>query len=60
MQKLFRHQSEEPLPVRSFAPTTPPPLAQIVQRMMAKRREQRIGSAEEVASLLEPFCDPDD
>lgn len=60
MQKLFRHQSEEPPQLRSLAQTTPPQLAQIVQRMMVKQREQRIRSADEVASLLEPFCDSDE
>ena len=55
MQKVFRHTSEEPLSVEKRAAEVPPPLAQVVARMMAKKAEDRYKTPAAVAAALAQF-----
>jgi serine/threonine protein kinase len=55
-KKLRAHLRKRPEPVESLRPDVPPRVAQIVGKMMAKRPENRIQTAEEVARLLQPFA----
>ena len=50
---LRRITDEEPRPIREINPDIPDWLGHIVARLMAKRREDRFQSANEVATLLE-------
>ncbi|WP_289849574.1 protein kinase domain-containing protein [Actinoallomurus purpureus] len=45
---------ERPVPVRSLRPDVPAELETVVLSLLAKRSEERTGSAEEVYRLLEP------
>jgi serine/threonine protein kinase len=56
VQKLMRHQQEEPVPLDVLRPDVPHPLAAIARRMMAKRREDRYQTPAAVALALVPFC----
>lgn len=47
---------EEPPRLESRQPDVPPPLADIVHRMMAKQPADRFASPEEVAAALEPWA----
>jgi serine/threonine protein kinase len=53
VQKMVAHQSEEPTPVRELCPETPPQLAEVVERLMAKDPEQRYDSIGEVVRELQ-------
>jgi serine/threonine protein kinase len=55
-QKLLWHQMRPPTPIREKRADVPQELADIVSAMMAKKVEERIQTAAEVAALLEPFC----
>jgi hypothetical protein len=51
---LFRKILEEPpVPVRALAPGVPPALAVLVERLMAKRPEDRVASAAELVRELD-------
>ena len=46
-----------PIPdVRKFAPEVPAPVAILINRLLAKERDNRPASAAEVVSILSPFC----
>lgn len=49
---------EEPVPVRDLRPDVPGGLEAVVSRLLAKRPEERPGSAEEVYRLLMPYVTP--
>ena len=55
--KLLAIASKPVPPLTKVCPNVPRELSHIVSRMMAKEPEDRIGSAEEVASILNPFCE---
>jgi serine/threonine-protein kinase len=55
MQKLLRHQNEQPPGLDALRPDVPPALAAIVRRMMAKRPEDRYQTPAAVAMALTPF-----
>ena len=56
MLSVLRQVSEEaPEPVRMLNPEVPGWLEDLIMRLLAKAPEQRIGSAGEVASLLEGY-----
>src|SRR5204862_1141524 len=41
MQKLLKHQKEDPVPIQTLRPDVPDSLALIVKKMMSKRPEER-------------------
>jgi len=55
-QKLLYHQTVEPPAVESLRPDVPPPLADLVRRLLAKVPAQRPASAAEVAAALAPLA----
>jgi serine/threonine-protein kinase len=55
--KLDGHRSKQPKSVKKFAPDIPDELAAIVEKMMAKRPEQRFQSAADVSAVLAPFVE---
>ncbi len=56
MEKLLRHQHEDPPPVNALCPDVPAALGAIVQRMMAKEPQGRYQTPAAVALALAPFC----
>jgi serine/threonine-protein kinase len=56
MQKLMQHQTSEPEPLRQRRPDVPEDLAAVVQRMMAKRPEDRFQIPLLVVAALRRFC----
>jgi serine/threonine protein kinase len=55
LQKIMRHYSEEPTPLHTLNPNVPAEFAHLVNRMMAKRPNDRFDSAERVARALKPW-----
>lgn len=51
-QKLIWHQTRQPKPIRSFRDDVPEEVLAIIDRMMAKDRNQRYGSPQEVVDAL--------
>ena len=51
-QRIMAHQTTEPPQLNTMRPDIPPRIQQIVQRMMAKQREQRYQTAQEVSEDL--------
>ncbi|MGL4552232.1 MAG: serine/threonine-protein kinase, partial [Gemmataceae bacterium] len=56
LDKILRHQTETPPPLRDARPGVPPALDAVVARLMAKRREHRFATAAEAADALAPFA----
>src|SRR5262249_9620802 len=52
LEKIKRHLSEEPVPVSQLNPAVPAGFADLLRKMMAKRPEERFGSAVEVCHEL--------
>lgn len=52
LQKLLRHRIDQPTPIAELNPAVPPEFAALVERMMAKNKEERCGSAAEVRKAL--------
>jgi serine/threonine-protein kinase len=57
-QKINAQWNIEPTPIRQLVPAVPEEVEQIMQRMLAKDRDQRFTSTREVAELLLPFARP--
>jgi serine/threonine protein kinase len=55
-EKLAAHQEEGPPDVRTLRPDVPPALAELVQRLLAKKAEDRPQTAAEVAAALAGFA----
>jgi serine/threonine protein kinase len=55
LQKMLRHRTEEPVPVRTLQPYVPAAFEALVQRMMAKDPNQRFANASEVRAALLPW-----
>jgi serine/threonine protein kinase len=55
LQKLISHQEAEPIPVQLLRPEVPDELVDVMDRMMAKDRERRYRTPQEVAEALAPF-----
>ncbi|HYW80788.1 MAG TPA: protein kinase, partial [Thermoguttaceae bacterium] len=56
-EKMTAHVEQPVRPIRELAPEVPEPLAQIIDRMLAKSPDARFSIPEEVGRELEPFCD---
>lgn len=52
LQKLLRHNSDEPPDVRQFRPDLPPQVSALIAKMLAKRPAQRHQSAAELIAEL--------
>ena len=55
LEKLLRHCSEEPPPVEQFRTDVPKPVIDILRKLMAKEREARFQTPQEVVEALSPF-----
>lgn len=56
-QKLLLHQTTMPTPIRNIVPDVPEELEAILNRMLAKKREDRFQTPAELAEALEPFAE---
>lgn len=52
VEKLFKHQNEQPMPVEQIRPGTPKEVIAVLQRMMAKQPESRYQTPAELAASL--------
>jgi serine/threonine protein kinase len=52
LQKLLQHQGEDPPDVRQFRPDVTDAVAAVLERMLAKRPEERFGNPEELTAAL--------
>ena len=52
IQKINKHQFEEPLPVEKLRPEIPPDIAKVVRKLMAKKPVARYQTPAEVAAAL--------
>src|SRR5262245_38255607 len=52
LDKLMRHQTEEPTPVEALKPELTPATAELVRRLMAKKPEDRFPTPADVADAL--------
>src|SRR5207245_7420424 len=53
VEKVRRHQNEEPVPVERLRPDVPPDLAVVVRKLMAKRPGDRFASPAELIAALD-------
>ncbi len=56
MERLLKHQLDEPQPVENLRPEVPPALVAVIRKLMAKKVENRYQTPAEVAVVLEPFA----
>jgi serine/threonine protein kinase/formylglycine-generating enzyme required for sulfatase activity len=55
-EKLLKHCTDPPPPLRPLRPDAPPPVEQIVHWCLAKRPEDRPQTPLQLAMALHPFC----
>jgi serine/threonine-protein kinase len=55
VEKLLKHQMDEPTPVEKLRPDLPAPVAAIVKKLMAKKPADRYQTPAEVANALLPY-----
>lgn len=55
IEKILKHQIDPPPPIQAIRPDVPDELARLIARLLAKRPEDRPGSAAEVVAILEPM-----
>jgi serine/threonine protein kinase len=58
IEKLLKHQMEQPVPLAGVRPDAPPAVCEVVSRLMAKRPEDRYRTPAEVADALAPLAGP--
>ncbi|MBL8795918.1 MAG: serine/threonine protein kinase [Planctomycetia bacterium] len=58
IEKLVRHQMDQPKPIEQLRPDVPPKVRAILQKMLAKRPDERYQTAGEVAAALGAAVDP--
>jgi serine/threonine protein kinase len=58
LEKITRHQVEDPTPVEQLRPEVPPAVAQVVRTLMAKKPEDRYQTPAEVAAALASATGP--
>lgn len=56
IEKLMRHQVDDPPPLRKSRSDVPEELAVIVNKLLEKKPADRFQSARALAKVLEPFC----
>jgi serine/threonine-protein kinase len=56
IEKLFKHQLDDPPPIEQVRPDVPPALAGVLRTLVAKKPEDRYPTAAAAAAALEPFC----
>jgi serine/threonine protein kinase len=56
LDKLIRHNSEDPTPLRDFRSDIPLPVEAIVRRLMSRQPVDRFQTPAELAAALEPFA----
>jgi serine/threonine-protein kinase len=56
IEKLMRHQTEDPVPLRLVRPDIPAAVGAIVHKLMQRKPEQRYQTPEELAAALEPYA----
>jgi hypothetical protein len=56
--KLMQHATEPPPNLNKYRQDLPPQLDDLIQRMLAKKPEDRPQTPLQVAALLQPFCVP--
>ena len=56
LDKLIRHGTEKPPSVRDARPETPPEVAAVVEKLLAKHPEERCQTPADLAAALEPFA----
>ncbi len=57
MQQMWAHSNAPLPPIHELRPDLPGPITSILERMLAKERDQRFASPGEVAALLAPFTE---
>jgi serine/threonine protein kinase len=55
IEKVNRHRTDRPRPLSQLRPDLPPGIEQVVDRLMANRREERYQTPAEVVAAMEPF-----
>ena len=55
VQKLIKHQTERPVPVEELRPHVPTLVTNIVERLMAKKVEDRFQTPQELAEVLADY-----
>ncbi|MCI0703792.1 MAG: serine/threonine protein kinase [Planctomycetia bacterium] len=56
LEKLMYHQLNTPRPIQTLRPDVPASVAELIARLMEKKPEDRVQSAAELASILEPLA----
>jgi serine/threonine protein kinase/WD40 repeat protein len=56
MEKLLKHQLDEPEPIEKLRPEVPPGLIEVVRKLMAKKAQDRYQTPADVAAALEPYA----
>jgi serine/threonine protein kinase len=56
MEKLMKHQTEEPIPIQLVAPELSDRVAEVVHKMIRRNPDERYQTPAEVAAALEPFA----
>jgi eukaryotic-like serine/threonine-protein kinase len=56
LDKLIKHQLEEPYPVELIRSDVPPTLLPVLSTLLAKNPAERFQSGAEIAAALQPFC----
>lgn len=61
VEKMMAHQTRDPMPIQELSPDVPDTLVAVVQKLMAKKPENRYSGCDEVVEALEPFLgDPNE
>jgi len=58
IEKLIKHQTEEPRPITDLRPSTPPEVVAVLNRAMAKTMAARYQTPGELAAALVPLSTP--
>jgi len=55
VEKMMAHQAKEPASVKDFAPDAPDGLVAVVEKLLAKKPEDRYGGCDQVVEALAPY-----